>query len=192
VREVEQQPVGLLLPNLLQQTSHVAGGLPRARVAIPVERREVERCELQGLALTLQRDEAELRGLLGEVDLVALDANREPLDLVRLSQHRELNAAALATPDQAHDVLQIHVHDVHGVVAILCDRDDLVAGLQIALAVGRAAGNDLFHDRVAIATRERGADALQREARADLKLFEHLRRQVARVRIEGGRETVEQ
>ncbi len=70
--------------------------------------------------------------------------------------------------------------------------DDLVVGLQRALAGGRAAGNDGRDHRVAVLPAQRGPDPLQREAHGDVEVLQVVRGQVGRVRVVGAGEGVEE
>jgi hypothetical protein len=190
-REVEQQAVRLVLLHLRQQPLHVGGALALGGIGIPVEGRQLDDGELVGLAVDLTRLVAELRGLLGQVDLVAHDGEREALGLLTLAQDREMDPAALLAADQAHGLAQRHVDDADRIAPVLCDGDDLVLGQKAVLeAVRGAARDDALDHGVAVALRERHADALQRERHRDPEVFEHLGREVVGVRVEGHRERV--
>ena len=87
--------------------------------------------------------------------------------------------AALAA-DLLHDVVELHVDDVfHRAARALADADDLVFGLQAAVLVGRAARDDVLHDRVAIDAAERGADAVELQPHLDVEVVERRGRHVA-------------
>ena len=71
----------------------------------------------------------------------------------RLSErdHFEANDRSFFPTNHFYYVVEFHIEDIHhGAVGSLSDADNRVTGLELSMAIGRAAGNDLAHDRVAI------------------------------------------
>ena len=87
--------------------------------------------------------------------------------------------------NQLHHVVQGHVDDVHQLAGLaFADGDDLVLKLQMAFFLGRPAGYDLLHHRIAVAGLERCPDAFQVQLHHDLEVFQRAGRHVIGVRIE--------
>ena len=170
----------------------VVGRLPAALFLVAVEGRQLEHRELALLAADFDLLEAQLGRLLFEIDLVALEADRETFRLGALAQHREPDDGALLAADHADHVAQVHVDHVDEFALGLCDAEDAVLRLDAAFLGRRAAGHHLFDDRVAVARGEHRADALERETHVDLEVLEIVGREVGGVGIEGGREGVEE
>ena len=191
--EVEHQAIELLPPDVGEDAPHVPRAQALGRVPVaPVEGRQVEDAEPERLPIDLGLLDAQLGRLLFEVDRVALDGDVEALGGLALAQHGELDARALAAPDQAHDVPQRHVDDVDRLLVLLGHGDDAVARFEDADAIRRATGDDLLDHRVAIPLRERDADALERELHLDLEVLPDLGREIGGVRVEGAGEGVEE
>ncbi len=158
-----------------------------AATAFAVERRQADDADLERLAVDLARFHRELGGLVGQVDLGALDLHLGALRLVALlAQQGQLDDGILGAADETHDLVQVHVDDGLGLgirdglaltIGDLADRDDLVLGLQHLGLVGRAARDDFLDDGKAVLRAEASADALERETHIDLEVLELLARE---------------
>ena len=97
---------------------------------------------------------------------------------------------ARRTADQLHDVVQPHVgHIDHLARLSLADTHDAIVGLQLAVLVGRSAGDDLGDLGVAfVVGLQRGTDAFQIEPHQNAEVVQRTRGHIRRVRIEAGRD----
>ena len=122
-----------------------------------------------------------VRGL--DADHVARDRDR--LEGSTRLLHLEEDDRALRPADHAHHLPDGHVHHVDGLFALLCDGQDEVAGLELSLLPGGAAGHEIVHEDVVFLLAQRGADALEAagDRDAEVRLFRGWQR--GRVRIEG-------
>ena len=129
---------------------------------------------------------------VGGLDYDHVAGDRDRGDAVVGLAHRQRHDRALGTADHLDDVAQAHVDHVDRVLAILLHRQDQVAGIELALAPGRAAGDHLADLDVVVALGEHRADAFEGAAHLDLEVRLLLRRQVVRVRTEDAAQGVDE
>ena len=191
-REIEEQANRFGVGSFAKQVAKVRRAIAFARGSAPVEGREVDDGELLFFAVNGERLKGKLRGLLFEIDLVAFDRHHKAFGLGRLPQDGEVHLSVALAAYEAHHFTQVHVDDIDRLFTVLRDCDDFVVGEQFADAMGGAARDHLFDDRISVARRKCDPDPDQRKPHLDLEVFVGLLGKVARVRIERGRECVEE
>ena len=102
-----------------------------------------------------------------------------------------MHLGAFGAADLPRHVADRPVDHIDGILAVLCDRHDLVLRPQQSLTVGGGARNNAIHDSVSVNASELGADSLECEVYGNGEFLELLGGEVRRVWIERLRHAVE-
>ena len=192
VTQVENDAADVFGLEFFQQLGHVhrrvfTGGIPAGPGGRPhrrVEGRQVDHAQPFGFARAARQfDDLALGGGFGQRDFIADQADDGARGGIVFGNDGELHLGAFRPADHLHGLVQVHFDDVHRRLAALRHGHDAVAGLELFVLGGGAAGHEPGDLAVTVVEPEFRADAEEREVHADGELVQSLLVEIIRVRI---------